>query len=422
MAPALTMRPSVIAAKEWLTQERAKLKEQHDAGSPGIQVCTRLSNMLDRVVLDLYEAAIAELAPDENSLLRKEIVLVAHGGYGRRDVAPFSDVDLMILHGFGAGEEVAALARRLLHDLFDVGLILGQSVRTINDACKMALKDATIFTSLAESRYLAGSEAMFERFQHKFRRTAHRHWRKLIGDIEEARQDERTQFGETVYLLEPNIKRSPGGLRDMQLLRWVGFARYGVADPNSLQLAGLLPKEDETALRRAQEFLLRARNELQFHAGKAHDVLDRAEQVRIASRFGFSGANGMLPVEQFMREYFRNTDAVRHIVSRFIEGARPWVKLAEAIAPLFSHQVEGDFRVGPTRISATKRGLAKLKGDLSQVLRLADLSNMYNKKIAHGTWEAVYRAAPKMPDLVTRESQSGFCPFFRSRRDSANCC
>jgi [protein-PII] uridylyltransferase len=402
------MRPSVIAAKEWLTQERAKLKEQHDAGSPGIQVCTRLSNMLDRVVLDLYEAALVELAPDENSPLRKEITLVAHGGYGRRDVAPFSDVDLMILHGFGAGEEVAALARRLLHDLFDVGLILGQSVRTINDACKMALKDATIFTSLAESRNLAGSEAMFERFQHKFRKTARRHWRKLIGDIEESREDERTQFGETVYLLEPNIKRSPGGLRDMQLLRWVGFARYGVADPNSLQLAGLLPKEDETALRRAQEFLLRTRNELQFHAGKAHDVLDRAEQVRIAGVFGYTGANGILPVEQFMREYFRNTDAVRHIVSRFIEGARPWVKFAEAIAPLFSHQVEGDFRVGPTRISATKRGLAKLQGDLAQVLRLADLSNLYNKRIAHGTWDAVYRAAPKMPDVVTRESSERF--------------
>src|SRR5262245_42927892 len=116
MAPTLTLRPSVLAAKDWLAQERAKLKEQHEAGSPGIQVCTRLSDMLDRVVLDLYNSALAELAPDENSPLRKEIALVAHGGYGRRDVAPFSDVDLMILHGFGNADEIAALAKRLLHD------------------------------------------------------------------------------------------------------------------------------------------------------------------------------------------------------------------------------------------------------------------------------------------------------------------
>jgi [protein-PII] uridylyltransferase len=408
MAPTLTLRPAVIAAKDWLAQERAKLKEQHDARSPGIQVCTRLSDMLDHVVLELYESALAELAPDENSPLRREIALVAHGGYGRRDVAPFSDVDLMILQGPGASEEVAALARRLLHDLFDVGLILGQSVRTVHDACKMALKDATIFTSLVESRHLAGSEALYDRFKHKFQRTARRHWRKLVGDIERSREEERNQFGETVYLLEPNIKRSPGGLRDMQLLRWVGYARYGEAAPDSLQLAGAISKEDEAALRRALEFLLRVRNELQFHSGKAHDVLDRGEQVRIAEVFGYKGANGILPVEQFMREYFRNTDAVRHIVSRFLEGARPWMKLAEAIAPIFSHQVEGDFRVGPTRISATKRGLTKLQGDLSQILRLADLSNLYNKRISHATSEAIYRAAPKLPDLVTRESAERF--------------
>ncbi len=211
-----------------------------------------------------------------------------------------------------------------------------------------------------------------------------------------------------MYLLEPNIKRSPGGLRDIQLLRWVGFARYGEAAPDGLQLMGELSKEDEIALRRALEFLLRIRNELHFHARKEHDVLDRAEQVRIAAAFGYRGSAGMLPVEEFMREYFRNTDAVQQVACRFLEGAQPWMKLGEVLSPLFSHQVEGDFRVGPTRISATRKGLVKLQGDLMQMLRLADLANLYNKRIAHSTWQAIHRAAPKMPDVITSESAERF--------------
>src|SRR5262249_2481147 len=155
--------------------------------------------------------------------------------------------------------------------------------------------------------------------------------RSLVGAIEASRGEERSQFGESGHLLEPNVKRSPGGLRDMQLLRWVGFARYGQASPDSLQMMGELLKSDEAALLQAREFLLRVRNELHFHAGKEHDVLDRSEQMRIAQLFGYPGSEGLLPVEQFMREYFRNTDAVQQIVSRFIEGAQPWKKLAELL-------------------------------------------------------------------------------------------
>ena len=95
--PSVSLRSSVLAAKEFLVGERADIQKQHDAGSPGIQVCTRLTDMLDRVVLDLYQAALADMTARE-SATDDEIALVAHGGYGRRDVAPYSDVDLMILY------------------------------------------------------------------------------------------------------------------------------------------------------------------------------------------------------------------------------------------------------------------------------------------------------------------------------------
>ncbi|MCC7086744.1 MAG: [protein-PII] uridylyltransferase [Pirellulales bacterium] len=409
MSSGVNLRAAVLAARDWLCAQRADLHRQHQAGSPGIQVSTRLTDMLDRAVLDLYRAAINDLisATDAESI-QDQIALVALGGQARREVAPFSDADVMVLHLAGAAEQIDGLRRRLQQDLSDVRLSPGQNWWTIEQACKGALKDATVFTSLIESRLLAGSETLFARFQSRFRRTTRRHWRRLVGAIDQSRGEQRAQFGETVYLLEPNVKESPGGLRDMQLLRWVGFVRYGQASPESLQLLAALSKEDQIAMRRATEFFLRVRNELHFHAQHANDVLDRAEQVRLADLFGCRGADGILPVEQFMRDYFRHSRAVQQIVSRFVEGADPWIRWGERLSPIFGHQVEGDFRVGPTRISATKRGLKKLRGDLVEILRLADLANMYNKRIAHSTWEAIHRTAPQLPAVVPREASERF--------------
>ncbi len=230
----------------------------------------------------------------------------------------------------------------------------------------------------------------------------------MFGAIRKARGEERAQFGETVYLLEPNVKRSPGGLRDMQLLRWVGFARYGQAEPESLALMDVLAKDDQQAFRRACEFLLRLRNEMHFHAGKNADGLDRAEQVRIAEVFGYDGAERMLPVEQFMREYFSHTAAVRHIVGRFIEGAEPGCACREFLRPCSAIRVEDDFRVGPLRIAATATGLEKIKNDLAEMLRLMDLANQHNKEIAHHTWKAVREAARQLPTEISPQAAERF--------------
>jgi [protein-PII] uridylyltransferase len=197
-------------------------------------------------------------------------------------------------------------------------------------------------------------------------------------------------------------------LRDIQLLRWVGFARYGQAVPDDLLLIDALSKEDEIALRRALEFLLRVRNELHFHAQKEQDVFGRSEQVRVAKNFGAVAAHGLLEVEVFMREYFRNTYAVQQVVARFLEGAKPWSKLGEVLFPLLSRNIDGDFRVGPRRICATAAGLEKVEHNLAEILRLADLANRCNKRIAHTTWEAMHRAAPQLPTEVTPAANERF--------------
>ncbi len=183
-----------------------------------------------------------------------------------------------------------------------------------------------------------------------------------MAGIERDRRQERLRYGETVFLLEPNVKRSRGALRDIQLIRWLGLVRYGTADFRQLHALGKLHEEDLTAILRATEFLLRLRNEMHFHAGQAADVLDRAEQLRIAELRGYPPAAGLLPVEQFMRDYFRHTDAVSHVAARFAANAQSSGRRERLVTVMFGHRVENGLHVGPAGLLATRTRSAKLAG------------------------------------------------------------
>ncbi|MHC4399737.1 MAG: [protein-PII] uridylyltransferase [Planctomycetota bacterium] len=391
----------VLAARRRLAEGQKHLSLRHEEGRLGADVCAAICDLRDRVVLDLYAAALDHLRLGDPGALGDRICLVAHGGYGRRDVAPFSDIDLMILVDPKAADPVARIAKRLVGDVFDAGLVLGHSVRTPQQACRLACHDPEICTSLIESRFLAGSQALFDRFLERFHRVVGRRGPGLVDGIERARLNEQIQFGRTVYLVEPNLKRSRGGLRDVQLLRWVGMVRYGTREPDDLGARGLLPEEDLHSIRQAAELLLWLRNEMHFHAGKASDVLSRSEQVRIAERLGCQAASGMLPVETFMRDYFRHTGRVSQVVARFLTKARSPGRLKTAAAVLFGHRLPDGFRVGPAHVTATGRGLKRLRGNLDAIMQLVDLANLCDKPIAPDTWEVVCREAVALPDEIS---------------------
>ena len=408
MVTSTRLRDVVVQGRQRLADGRVKLRQQHLAGSPGIQVCSRLTDTLDQIVLSVYETALADV--DRGGELASFFALVPHGGYGRRDVAPFSDVDLMLMRDRRVDEDRAkALSRRIVEDLSDVGFSLGFSVRTPAEAIQFARRDPIIFTSQAESRFLAGSIRLFSRYIKGFRRYAKRNAQSLIRRIEQSRADERARFGETIYLLEPNIKRSRGGLRDIHLLRWIGFARYGESQPDRLSLMGALGRDDERAIRKATEFLLRLRNEMHFQAGKTYDVLHRAEQMRIAKAWHYGAREGVLPVEMFMQDYFRHTRDVRDVVGYFAADAkqRPWVQ--KVGSPLVTQRYDEHFRIGPIHIAVTKKGLKKLRGNLAEVLRLMELANQTNKRIEHRTWAAIRDDMSGSDDVtVTPEAAQRF--------------
>ncbi len=383
------LSPIVLAARQQLAEGRAQLFLQHRNGSPGIQVCNHLSELLDSVVLTLFQASLSAIEDPE---LEHAIALIPNGGYGRRDVAPFSDVDLMLLTTPQAQTRAGELARHLSRNICDAGLQLGFCFRTVKECISLVQKDPVIFTSLAESRLLAGNPQLFRHYMDRLQRTARRRWKSLVGAVIEARRVERRKYGETVYMLEPNLKRSRGGLRDVQLVRWIGFARFGHSELESLFRVGAMTRPDRRRLLGSLEFLLRLRNEMHFHAEKGQDVLVRHEQVRLAEHLGYQRQAGLLPVERFMRDYFERTADVRYVSAHFVSGVQAASGITSAVAGVFSHRVENDFRVGPVHIRATRQGLVKVCSDLAEVLRIMDLANLYHKRIDHATWEAIRNA------------------------------
>src|SRR5437868_13357148 len=152
--PAPGLSAADISAREKIVAGREKLRRQHESGSPGVQLCAHFTDLLEAIVLELFDEALAGLSPAERSDVESDTAIIAHAGFGRRAMAPYSDIDVMLLHARGMREKLSPVIRRFSQNLYDTGIDVGFAARTPADACDLALADATILTSLSESRLL----------------------------------------------------------------------------------------------------------------------------------------------------------------------------------------------------------------------------------------------------------------------------
>jgi len=389
------LRPIVREVRQELADGRQQLREQHDRGLEGLRICTRFTTMVDAAITKIYEAYLRELPENEATLLRERTALVAHGGYGRRQQSPYSDVDLMILFDGKLDPSIGQLASRLTQDICDVYQNLGQSLRTAEDAVQMARGDAQIGTSLLEARFVVGNIGVHSQFAELMKAMLEKRGLALAKDFIAERRKERLEYGETEYLLEPNVKRSRGGLRDIHLLRWLWYLKSGVADPDRLFDMGVMSKFDNRRLISAQNFLLRVRNDMHFAAGETRDALSRAEQLRVAEALHYMPREGRLPVEGFMRDYIHHTSHVWRMTHRLSELMQPASRVSRVLEPVLGRRTEGDYQIGRNEISATPRATTRLAHHREEVLKLVDLARRENKRISQDTWYFVYRTAPQ---------------------------
>ncbi len=329
------MRDTMDIQGSALAERREMIQQRLLDGASGAEAMDALTELVDGLIIGRYRNGLRQLGEAAEIAASQACCLVALGGYGRRELAPHSDIDLMVLFKPDAKEMIPDLVKTVLHPLWDAGFQVGHSVRTIQECLDLAAEDLTIRTSMMEARFLAGSAQLFQEFHDRYaRRIVGKNVDRFIDQKLEERRREYEKFGETVYLLEPNVKKSQGGLRDLHVLQWIGMARYRAATVRELADRGVLSRQDYRAVTEAREFLWRVRALMHVHAGSAQEILTFDEQMWLAQRFGYQDRPHLLAVEQFMQVYYRHTMGLHERMMRFVKRCRTvslWSRLARLL-------------------------------------------------------------------------------------------
>jgi len=319
-------KPTEVLARfrRYRQRQEARLKQLHRSGGGGRAYCQARAAMIDVLLRHLWRTALAALPSQEQTEL-PPLALVALGGYGRAELNPFSDLDLMLLHPQpGPGGEppwpaLQFLVQQVFLPLFDLGFKVGYSVRTVAEAVQVANQDMQSKTSLLEARLIVGEADLFAQLQaalmtHCLRGREQEYLAARLQD----QAERRARHGNSPTMQEPHIKHGCGGLRDYHNVLWMGLVRYGTRSLAELQQRGLLSPAERRQLVAAHDFLLRVRTELHYQAGRAADVLTRSLQPAVAYRLGYTDRSPLRRLERFMRELFLHMRHV-HLIARSIE-------------------------------------------------------------------------------------------------------
>jgi len=390
-------------AASTLAEHRQVLRQRLMEGASGAEVMAALTEFVDGLIIGRYRNVMRQAGEEAQVAGAQHCCLVALGGYGRRELAPYSDIDVMFLYREEAGEAAPALSREVLHHLWDLGFQVGHSVRTIHDCTELAAKDLTIRTSMMEARFLTGSPQLFQEFHRRyFRQVVGRRTDRFIEQKMEERRREYEKFGETVYLLEPNVKKSKGGLRDLHMLQWAGMARHQAATLQDLADRGILSRQDFLSLTDAREFLWRVRALLHFGADMAQEILSFDEQIRLASLYGFQDRPHLLGVEQFMQQYYRHTMGLHEISVRFVDRCRAvpvWRRLTRFLP---AAKVDGHFEVAGQRLTVPSELRTRVLDSPDLLLRLFEMARARGLKIDTDLLDEIHRHMDGVSDETFR--------------------
>jgi len=277
------------------------------------------AHLTDILVATAFDIARNHLHPLSNPTEAERMTVLAVGGFGRAEMAPHSDVDLLFLTPWKITPWAESVIESMLYMLWDLRLKVGHASRTVKDCLRLGRDDITIRTALLEHRFIAGYEPLATELGDRlwgdlFRNTGPEF---IEAKLAERAERHRRQGGQR-YVLEPNVKEGKGGLRDLQTLYWIGKYLHRVASPEGLVQAGLLTREEYDIFTRAEDFLWAARCHLHYITGRAMDQLTFDLQVEVADRMGYEDRAGRRAVEIFMQDYFRHATRVGDLTRVFL--------------------------------------------------------------------------------------------------------
>ncbi len=331
--PLLERLPALLATGEYsaqtcrelLVRSQEELKQRFGEDEPVEALVRARATYIDRLLAGLWHA---RLGPQP----AERLTLAAVGGYGRGELHPCSDVDVMVLTPELLSDGERNQIAQFVAFLWDIGLAVGNSVRTLSDCVAESLADVGVMTTLLEARWLAGNGALLPAMRAAL--APDRLWpvRDYFAAKVREQQDRHRKANDTAYNLEPNVKTGPGGLRDIQTIAWVAKRHFGSESLDELATHGFLTSSELRRLKQAQAFLWKVRFGLHVLTGRHEDRLLFDHQIKLAQSFGYEDGNYTLAVEQLMQRYYRTLMDVQLLNELLLQLFREAI-LSEDIPP-----------------------------------------------------------------------------------------
>ncbi|MBA2430816.1 MAG: [protein-PII] uridylyltransferase [Chthoniobacterales bacterium] len=429
LAPAGAARPTDVLPlyKKFLRIEEHRLRLKHQASGGGREICARRVSLVD-VLLQHVFAAASNFARAQTGAPATPLTLLALGGYGRGELNPFSDVDVMFLHGETTDEvspTTAQVVEQILYLLWDIGFRVGHSTRSVQQATEQANTDMLTKTAMLESRYLAGDRELLRVFRQRFRADCVDGFEHEYVAMRMADQVARhKKYGDSVYMQEPHIKNGCGGLRDYQNLLWTTFFKEGALTTNQLVGKDWLTVADQRRIEAAYDFLLRIRTDLHYAIGRATDVLHLNFQDEIAKRLGYANRRGQLRSEALMKDYYGHTRNIFRVTERITEQFANATAAKASTSRSTAQEEEtkdfGAFSSRQRRLYAKSNEVFRREPEL--MMRVFQIAQEHHLELSPELEDLLSRS----PQAVTRTFRSAKRPreMFRtmlSRKGAAGC-
>ena len=410
--------------KSTFVNARAMVKADIESGAlTGLAAARALSGLQDATIQVLYDFATKHFYYAQNPSVAERIAIVATGGYGRGELAPSSDIDLLFVRPFKQTAWGESVIEFILYMLWDLGLKVGHATRSLGECVRLSKQDITIRTAILEARFLWGDEKLFDELRKKF-------WSEVATgsgqDFVEAKLTERKERhqrqGESRYLVEPNIKEGKGGLRDLQTLYWIGKYLYHVDEAAALVQHNVFTKEEYKTFQKAEAFLWDVRVRLHYLAGRAEERISFDVQPELAKAMNFSGDNPRRAVEAFMKTYFLIAKDVGDLTRIFCAALEDQNKkrrptLASMLPGFLKPRTGGeDFFVENGRLNATS---SIFRSDPINMIRIFHIADAKKVDVHPRALRTITRSLDAINDDVRRDAEANklFLQILSSRNN-----
>ncbi len=348
-------RAVLDVARELYQTGMTEIRRRHESGAPGRRSAVERSWLIDGLLAALFDVVTGRLYRVSNPTDAEHLAIAATGGYGRGELAPHSDIDLLFLYPYRRTAWHERVIEFFVYTLWDLGLKVGHAVRSSDEALKLARKDLTIRTALLDLRPIAGEAELVSTLERDFRRRLVRRSGRAFVEEKLAERDARhARMGDSRYVVEPNLKEGKGGLRDLHTLYWVTDYLYGARRPREMVEAGILEAGEARAFERAESFFWTVRVTLHFMLERAEERLTFDVQPELARRLGYRDRAGLKGVERFMKHYFLTAKTVgdlTRILCAVLEERNQKSRISQALGRLAPRRSVQGFRVEGGRLA-----------------------------------------------------------------------